>query len=322
MKQTSSSNGALAIETRNLAKHYGGLIAVRDLTLEVERGEVFGFLGPNGAGKSTAVKMLTGLVRPTSGIARVLGQPISDRRTKSRIGYLPELFRFHDWLTAREFLNVHGQLYRMDADERRRRVDEVLHLVGLESRADERLSHFSKGMQQRAGLAQALLHRPVVVFLDEPTSALDPIGRRLVRDIIRELRRDGTTVFLNSHLLTEVEQVCDRVAILNRGHVVATGTPEDLLAGEMRLTLRVNAWTDSIQEKISGLARVANPADRAADGTVNVTLVLVESERIPELVRTLVELGVDLYEVTPQRMALEDLFVGLVDQSEGIELRT
>ena len=177
-----------AISTTNLRKEFDANVAVRGLTLQVEQGEVFGFLGPNGAGKTTSIKMLLGLVAPTSGQATLLGLPLGDLNARAKMGFLPEHFRFHDWLTAREFLNLHGQLYGMPASRLRERISELLALVGLEPFRDKQLRTYSKGMLQRIGLAQALLNEPALVFLDEPTSGLDPVGRRLVRDIIRDLR--------------------------------------------------------------------------------------------------------------------------------------
>ena len=201
------------IETSSLRKQYGALTAVDGIDLRVDAGEVFGFLGPNGAGKTTTVKMLLGLVAPSAGEARVLGCRPGDPAAMRRIGFLPEHFRFPPWLTAYNFLDTHGQLYGMTALQRRTRIPELLERVGLGGRARSRLGEFSKGMQQRVGLAQALLNEPALVFLDEPTSGLDPLGRYEVREIIHELRQRGVTVFLNSHFLSEVEVTCDRVAI-------------------------------------------------------------------------------------------------------------
>jgi len=196
-----SSASDLAIRTRGLRKDFGGKVAVRSLALEVARGEVFGFLGPNGAGKSTSVKMLLGLVFPTSGEAEILGHPAGDVKTRSKVGFLPEHFRFYDWLTPAELLKLHGRLYGMSHTVLRERVPALLGLVGLTPHRDKRLRDFSKGMLQRIGLAQALLNEPDLVFLDEPTSGLDPFGRRLVRDIIKTQRDRGATVLLNYHLL-------------------------------------------------------------------------------------------------------------------------
>ncbi|MGH9446875.1 MAG: ABC transporter ATP-binding protein, partial [Terriglobia bacterium] len=199
-----------AIQTHRLRKLFGEKVAVKGLTLEVPRGEVFGFLGPNGAGKSTSVKMLLGLVSPTGGKAVVLGLPAANIEARRKIGFLPEHFRFYDWLTSAELLRLHGRLYGMRDLQLRKRVPELLEMVGLSAHRDKRLRDFSKGMMQRIGLAQALLNEPDLIILDEPTSGLDPGGRRLVRDIIKAQRDRGATVFLNSHLLGEVEVTCDR----------------------------------------------------------------------------------------------------------------
>src|SRR5262245_4328495 len=209
-----------AIETEHLRKEFAGRVAVADLSVTVERGEVFGFLGPNGAGKTTAIKMLLGLVSPTSGEARLLGRPASDHRVRARIGFLPEHFRFHEWQTGSEFLAFHADLYRLPRRTARVRIAELLDRVGLTAHRSKRLRFYSKGMLQRIGLAQSLLAEPEIVFLDEPTSGLDPGGRRLVREILRDLSRGGTTVFLNSHLLSEIERVCDRVAFVRQGEVL------------------------------------------------------------------------------------------------------
>src|SRR5215467_4148907 len=228
----------LAISTRALRKVFSGKVAVRNLTLEVPRGEVFGFLGPNGAGKSTSVKMMLGLVFPTSGEAQILGCPAGDVKTRRRIGFLPEHFRFYDWLTPAELLKLHGRLYGIPHAELRERVSTLLDLVELTPHHDKRLRDFSKGMLQRIGLAQALLNEPDLIFLDEPTSGLDPGGRRLVRDIIRAQRDRGATVLLNSHLLGEVEVTCNRVAFIKDGEVVETRQLNDEIDGEIDVTLR------------------------------------------------------------------------------------
>src|SRR4051812_33211009 len=232
-----------AIDVRGLHKAYRSTVALEGLDLRVERGEVFGFLGPNGAGKTTVVKLLLGLTRPTRGGGTVLGRPLGDHEARRRIGYLPELFRYQAWLTAREVLELHASLTRLPSRGRDDELDRVIALVGLTGRDGERTGGFSKGMQQRLGLAAALLGDPALVILDEPTSALDPVGRDDVRAIIREAQARGSTVFLNSHLLGEVERLCDRVAIVNRGRVVAAGPLADLLgasAVRIRATGLVN----------------------------------------------------------------------------------
>ncbi len=309
-----------AIEARGLQKAFGDLVAVDDLTITVGQGEVYGFLGPNGAGKSTTVKILTGLIRPTAGEARLLGRKLGDRRTKREIGYLPELFRFHDWLTANEFLDVHGRLAGMTRSQRQQRIPEALQLVGLTGRGDDRLRTFSKGMQQRAGLAQALLHNPKLIFLDEPTSALDPIGRRIVRDVIRELSAAGTTIFLNSHLLSEVELVSDRVAILNRGVVVAEGRLDELRPQGFAVSLRLDGWSDERRDVVMRLATI-DSLEQLADDLAALTVTVPDEATIAELVAGLVGVGARVYEVTPRKETLEDLFVNLVDQADGMDLK-
>jgi ABC-2 type transport system ATP-binding protein len=275
-----------AIAARALAKRYGRIDALHDLTLRVARGECLGFLGPNGAGKSTAVKMLVGLVRPTGGAAEVLGKPVGDRAVRARIGYLPELFRYPDWLAAREVLAFHARLLRLDGAARE--IDAVLGEVGLRERAADRVGTFSKGMQQRLGLAVALLGAPEIVFLDEPTSALDPVGRSDVRALIERLRARGTTVFLNSHLLGEVERVCDRVCVVDRGRVVAEG-PVDALTGARRgvRVLLDDGWRDFD----------CAPAE------------------IPDLIARLVREGARIHAVEPNQTTLEDRFLALVNHA-------
>lgn len=304
----------LAVETRSLRKVYGRSVAVADLSLSVRRGEIFGFLGPNGAGKTTSVKMLMGLIRPTSGEARLLGRPLGSREAKRKIGFLPELFRFHDWLTGEELLDFHGKLYGMSAADRRRRIPEVLELVGLAHRRKDVVRSYSKGMQQRAGLAQALLNDPELVFLDEPTSALDPMGRLEVRNIIRALREEGRTVFLNSHLLSEVEMVCDRVAIINRGEVVATGPVHELVRREPVVDLIVGAGRS---DAVSMLERYGELRDveQATGGRLTVRLAVRDDDVIARAVEELVGAGVRVYAVTPHGPTLEELFLEIVSAS-------
>jgi ABC-2 type transport system ATP-binding protein len=301
-----------AIETRDLRKVFGDTVAVRGLTLQVQPGEVFGFLGPNGAGKTTAIKMLLGLVAPTSGGASLLGAPLGDRATRARIGFLPEHFRFHDWLTAAEFLTLHGQLYGMPAGRLRQRAPALLELVGLSSFGHKQLRTFSKGMLQRIGLAQALLNDPALVFLDEPTSGLDPVGRRLVRDIIHDLRSRGTTVFLNSHLLSEVEITCDRVAFIKHGEVLRVSELKALVDGATSVTIRTGGIA---AETVAGLSRWGHEV--RADGG-QVTLTVTDESALPVITRYLVAQNVEVYALTPQRLSLEDLFIQIVGTDGGL----
>jgi ABC-2 type transport system ATP-binding protein len=305
-------NNSYAIETEALRKQFGNHVAVRGLTLQVQRGEVFGFLGPNGAGKTTSIKMFLGLVRPTSGRATLLGRPISDRQAREKAGFLPEHFRFHDWLSAEEFLELHGQLFRMDPAELKRRADELLELVGLAPFRTNQLRTFSKGMLQRIGLAQALLNRPELVFLDEPTSGLDPVGRRLVRDVIRQVRSEGTTVFLNSHLLSEVEITCDRVAFIKHGEVLRVSEVSTLMEGSTSVTIHARGFDARVLESLAQWGQ-----DVRTDGD-NILLSVKEDTALPEINRCLVEQGVDVYSIVPQRLSLEDLFIQVVGTDGGL----
>ncbi len=303
-----------AVETLHLRKVYGNHVAVEDLTLQVEEGEVFGFLGPNGAGKTTSVKMLMGLIHPTSGSARLLDRPLGDIEARKKIGFLPELFRFHDWLRGEELLDLHARLYGMSKAERRKRIPEVLKLVGLAGAAKERVRTYSKGMQQRIGLGQALLNYPRLVFLDEPTSALDPLGRRDVREVIARLRQEGMTVFLNSHLLSEVESLCDRVAIVNHGRVAAIGPMADLLQHEMTLEIRVGPYSSETLEALRGVLDIEH-----VDGVQRQILIARarDEETIARAVDLLVRHGVPVYGVTPERRTLEEVFVDIISSEDG-----
>jgi len=301
-----------AIETEALRKVFGDRAAVNGLTLQVSQGEVFGFLGPNGAGKTTSMKMLLGLVSPTSGSASLLGMPIGHRATLVRVGFLPEHFRFQEWLTAGEFLELHGQLLGMDGQDLKKRREELLERVGLTDFRNKLLHTFSKGMLQRIGLAQALLNYPALVFLDEPTSGLDPVGRRLVRDVIHELRNEGTCVFLNSHLLSEIEVTCDRVAFIRHGEVVRILDLASLDGNRSLVTIRAKGLTP---EMISGMERWGEGI-RAEDGQL--TLTVHNETDIPEINRYLVSQGADVYAITPTRESLEEIFIKTIGKDGGL----
>jgi ABC-2 type transport system ATP-binding protein len=299
------------IETDGLAKRYGRTHALVDLSMGVDAGEVFGFLGPNGAGKTTAVKLLLGLARPSGGRGTVLGAPLGDRAARRRIGYLPELFRYQPWLRAREVLELHARLAG-GLDRSRAAIDPILDEVGLLERAGDAVGGFSKGMQQRLGLGVALLGSPAVVVLDEPTSALDPVGRADVRAIIRRAREAGTAVFLNSHLLTEVERVCDRVAIVDHGRVLASGRLDDLL-GEP--TVRIRA-TDLAPDAAAGLARFGRVGATDDDW---LTISGIEPAAIPDAVAAIVAGGGRVHAVDPGRATLEDRYFALIGGKTGVE---
>ena len=302
----------LAIATRGLRKVFDGKIAVRSLTLEVPRGEIFGFLGPNGAGKSTSLKMLLVLVTPTRGQALVLGHPAGDVRIRRKIGFLPEHFRFYDWLSASELLRLHGRLYGMSRPRLRQKIPELLDLVGLTEHAGKRLRDFSKGMRQRIGLAQALLNDPELIFLDEPTSGLDPAGRRLVRDIIKAQRQRGATVVLNSHLLSEVEVTCDRVAFIKHGEVVQTRELNSLLEEQTTVLVRAANLTAEMAASVEQWASSVALQDH------QMTFSVPSPDALPHVLRHLVSQGAEVYEFTPQRPSLEDRFLEIVGSDGGL----
>jgi ABC-2 type transport system ATP-binding protein len=301
-----------AIETEQLRKVFGDLTAVKGLTLRVAQGEVFGFLGPNGAGKTTSIKMLLGLVAPTSGQASLLGAPIGDRATLARIGFLPEHFRFQDWLTAGEFLGLHGELLGMEGQALKARRDELLERVGLAPFRNKPLRTFSKGMLQRIGLAQALLNHPALVFLDEPTSGLDPVGRRLVRDVIHELRDEGTCVFLNSHMLSEIEVTCDRVAFIRHGEVVRSLDLNSLNGDRSVVTIRASGLTAAMLAELARWGR-----DIQANGE-QLTLTVQNEASVPEITRYLAAQGADVFAISPSRQSLEDIFIETVGKDGGL----
>jgi ABC-2 type transport system ATP-binding protein len=293
-----------AIHCVELSKRYGHTVALAGLTMTVPRGEVFGFLGPNGAGKTTAVKLLLGLVEATAGEGWVLGAPLGDVPTRRRVGYLPELFRYQPWLRGREVMALHCELARLPRSTWQDEIERCLRLVGLAGRDQDRVRTYSKGMQQRLGLGVALLGAPELVLLDEPTSALDPVGRYEVRQVINHLRERGTAVFLNSHLLTEVEMVCDRVAMVDRGRVIATGTLDELLGGQS-CRLRVTGLERRQRQSLTAFCDVDD------DGEWLVVRGL-DPERIPDLVAEVVRLGGRVHAVEPRQQTLEDRFLQLL----------
>ncbi len=294
-----------AVETRGLHKRYGRTVALDALDLRVERGEVFGLLGPNGAGKTTTVKLLLGLTRPTGGEGRLLGRPMGDREARRRTGYLPELFRYPHWLRATEVLRLHCELAELPRRTWSTEVETALGRVGLTARGRDRVSGFSKGMQQRLGLGVALLGDPEVVILDEPTSALDPLGRDEVRGIIRDAGARGITVILNSHLLGEVERLCGRVTIVDRGRSIASGPVADLL-GASALRLRVTGLADPT----AVVAAFAPNVTQDEDGSL--LLRPLDPGRVPDVVAAVVAAGGRVHLVEQVRGSLEEAFLDLV----------
>ncbi|MGY1651073.1 ABC transporter ATP-binding protein [Geodermatophilus sp. SYSU D01119] len=299
-----------AVWCSGLRKRYGRRTAVDGVSFTVGRGEVVGLLGPNGAGKTSVIKMLLGLVRPDDGEVLLLGRPGRDPRARERVGYLPELFRYQPWLTAAEVLTLHVRLSgaRVPAAEQA----EVLARVGLAARSGDRVGGFSKGMQQRLGLAVALVARPELVVLDEPTSALDPLGRVDVRDVVLDLRERGVAVLLNSHLIGEVERVCDRVVILDHGRVAASGTLAELL-GQRELRLRLDGLTPAAEARLAAVGAVTRTGRE-----VTVALPAGEEDAVvPALVADLVGLGVRVHAVEPVRISLEERLLGILREEHA-----
>jgi ABC-2 type transport system ATP-binding protein len=303
-----------AVWCSGLRKRYGRQTAVDGVSFTVGRGEIVGLLGPNGAGKTSVIKILLGLVRPDAGEVLLLGRPAPDPKSRTRVGYLPELFRYQPWLTAAEVLALHVRLagVAVSAEERR----ESLAAVGLADRARDRVGGFSKGMQQRLGLAVALVARPELVVLDEPTSALDPLGRADVRDLLLSLKARGVTVLLNSHLIGEVERVCDRVVILDKGRVAASGTLPELL-GRRELRLRLEGVTAEAEERLAAAGRVTG-----SGSSFRVALAADEpAATVPDLVADLVALGVRVHAVEPVRISLEERLLDILRAGDGGDSR-
>jgi ABC-2 type transport system ATP-binding protein len=277
--------------------------ALHPFDLDVEEGETFGLIGPNGAGKTTTLKLLMGLVFPSQGEARILGRPLGDPAMKQQIGYLPEQPYFYDYLTGRELLNYFGQLFGLSRRERDARSRELLEKVGMTEAADVPLRKYSKGMTQRLGIAQALVNRPRLVLLDEPMSGLDPLGRREMSHLIRELRDSGVTVFFCSHILPDVEQLCDRVAILNRGHLVEAGRLTEIVDVSLRaVEVVVEGLSPALEERVAGSFR-----DLRRQGS-RTHLSFPDIPSFERALPVLIEGGAHLVSVNPVKETLEDHF--------------
>ena len=314
----------IAIETEALSKDYfvgfwrpRPYRALDALTIQVQEGEVFGFLGPNGAGKSTTLKLLMGLIFPTSGSARILGKPVTDLAMRRRIGFLPENPYFYDYLTAEELLNYFAGLSGIRGPQRQQRVSRALDDVGLGGERKMKLRSFSKGMIQRVGVAQALVSDPSVVFFDEPMSGLDPLGRRDLRQLMLRLRDQGCTVFFSSHILSDAEALCSRVAILAQGRLMAQGRLSDIVAFELRgWELVVANLTEAARASLQGRVAAITPlADQ------RYTLELPTSEPPALLIHELASAGVSIVSLNPIRNTLEDYFVSLVGGAAPRDLR-
>lgn len=316
-----------AIEAKSLTKEYDNGRGCREVTITVGKGEAFGFLGPNGAGKSTFVKMMVGLINPSSGSATLFGHNIGTLEAKSQIGYLPELYRYQEWLTGEEVVRLHARLCRMEKSVADKRIPELLNEVGIGKRGRDRVKHYSKGMQQRLGLACALVNDPAVVFLDEPSSALDPIGRQEVRNILQKLKEKGVTIFLNSHLLEDVEVLCDRMALLNNGVILRHGKVSEVLNKRTSWHFKVGGYTPfllswlndnaGLQVRLSSHTEEKTESETQAVQSLDNSMVWLEAELESEeqvgwLNTLIIEQGMTLYEVTRKKERLEEWFMSAV----------
>ncbi len=285
------------------------------LDLEVSRGEIFGLLGPNGAGKTTLVKLLLGVALPSGGEGRLFGRSIREPAARQPVGFLPESHRFPDYLTAAQVLDTYARVAGVDEAERARRIPELLERVRMAKWADTRVRKFSKGMMQRLGLAQALMNTPDLLFLDEPTDGVDPVGRREIRDLLLEISREGTTIFLNSHLLSEVEQICTRVAILKEGRLARLGTVEELTTQDRVYELRCTDLPGTLDPTVAELFRPLDAEEARGNGDAALAayrLAVQDRAHLNAVLDTLRETGVEIESVQPLRQSLEAYFVEVV----------
>lgn len=327
----STPSDSLVIDLKNVTKIYDGRIhALKDISLAVGRGEIFGLLGPNGAGKTTLIKIMMTVVRPTEAHGTLLGKPVGDKQTLEKVGYLPEKHRFPRYLTGRQTLDFFAGLCGVDRSTRRRRAAELLDLVGMTSWADARVSTYSNGMMQRIGLAQTMMNDPDLILLDEPTDGVDPIGRRDIRDALLRLRYQGKTVFINSHLLSELEMVTDRVAILVGGRVARQGTVSDLSADQQRYEIEVSGPDSAESHLQTILSRVASFESPGLKGKLLRSGIAIElhdhtiriqtpdPEQIQDVFDALRAGALSIKRVQVVRPSLEDLFVETVTESAGL----
>jgi ABC-2 type transport system ATP-binding protein len=308
-----------AIETDNLTKNYGSLIAVNKLNLKVQKNSIHGFLGPNGAGKTTTLKILVGLLEPSGGSAKVLGKEVHVDQADSRlrIGYMPELPRFPKHLKGAELLDVYGRMYGMTRQQLSEQIPKLINLVGLKGREKDFVGKYSKGMQQRIGIAQALLNDPDLVILDEPSIGLDPVGMVEVRELVKEISKQGRTVFLSSHLLFEVEQICDHVTIINKGTMLASDTLEavsNMLAGPAMIHLEVYALSDSVVSSVKALPFVSDVYREGSKLSVQVTS---HEDVRAKVSKEVTGAGGIIVGMSQKTSTLEDVFIQLVGKSNG-----
>ncbi len=288
-------------------------VAVENLDLSVSEGEIFGFLGPNGSGKTTTIKMLLGLIYPSAGNAWMLGEPIPNVQMRKNIGFLPEQPYFYDYLTAEEFLSFYGGLFDIRQSALNLKMKELLSLVGLEGKEKIQLRKFSKGMLQRIGIAQALINDPKLVILDEPMSGLDPIGRKEIRDIIIHLKEKGKTVFFSSHILPDVEMICDRVGIIGKGKILKTGKVDDLI--HSMATKSVEMMVEGLNEKVLRKLEAQSSKLPKVATSGNKSLLMFEKEaEVQNGIRTVMENGGKIISITQQKMSLEEYFVKQIEE--------
>jgi len=298
----------MVIETEMITKYYGSKLGCKDISISVREGEIFGLLGPNGAGKSTVIKILNGLIFPDAGSARLLGKPIGDISSRYRIGYLPEKYRYQEWMTGRELLSFHASLCNLDKEEAKHRINDVLHLVKLKEYEKNKIGTYSNGMQQRIGIACALLSNPQLLFFDEPTSALDPVGRKEIRELMLDIKSRGTSILLNSHLLSEVELVCDSIAIINKGLIVKQGNLENILNNQLNLEVIVENRNDAM---LTALSRIATNIESNGN---NIYMKVSKREDISEVASLILQYGGHLYGLSQKHDSLENLFIQLMEE--------
>jgi len=301
------------VETENLTKYYsrGKIKALEDFSLQVERGKIFSLLGPNGAGKTTLIKVLLGIVFPTRGSAKILGKDISDYASHARIGYLAENHRFPEFLTANQVLYYYAKMSGVEKAVLQEKIPQLLKLVKLEKWGDTKIRKFSKGMMQRMGVAQALTNDPDLLFLDEPTDGIDPVGRREIRDLLKELRDRGKTIFLNSHLLSEVERVSDEVAILKNGRLLQKGTVEDFISVKQQYTLQLGEGYETLQR----LCKELNIPLLSQNGSF--ILSGVDDAQLNHLIDKLREEKAVIRGIIPRKITLEDFFIDIIEDKAG-----
>jgi ABC-2 type transport system ATP-binding protein len=303
------------IETKNLVKRFGRIEALKGVTLDVNKGEIYGLLGQNGAGKTTLIKVLLGITSATDGEARLLGERAGTVWVRKKVGYLPEDHRFPDYHTGYSLLDFYGALLGVPRRERRRRIPEVLGQVGLKGRMHYKIRTYSKGMKQRVGIAQALLHDPDVIFLDEPTDGVDPVGRREIRAMMQQLKERGKTIFLNSHLLGEVELICDRVAILQRGKMIREGDIATLTRQRGLFVIGLAPGQAFPQEDVQKQGYAISRAGELWE------VGLMDGQSIDPVVELLRERGLNLRHLVEKRQSLEDLFLATVQEAEpGVDV--